>query len=162
MDYQYFVAKRNINQQVVSEKIPLITNGCLYFFNARHIYLKLTNIERIYFDYMCENMDYDNRVLLDKNFRLAFNDHVRDISSTKNVYNQKNLRNYEKNLSANKLIIKVIDKPKLYYVNPKYVAKSRDQRRKVLDRLSDLGLTEEIDLRAIINKPIDKFGNCSE
>ena len=65
------------------EEIPLVTDGCYYFFNGQHLYLKINNVERCYFDYLCENMDYKNRIHLESWLRKKFIVHFNRLTSSK-------------------------------------------------------------------------------
>ena len=158
MRNQKIIISKNVDQQIVTEEIYLVTKACSYFFNAQHIYLKLSSIERSYFDYMCESMDYENRILLNPIFRKKYTIHYNKITSSKNAPSEHTLRRYESKLISTNLVIKVKKNAGVHYVNPKYVINGTiSQRKKILLKLADKALSNEIDLSTIIDRPVDKI-----
>jgi len=158
MRNQKITVFRNVDQQIVTEEILLVTKGCFYFFNAQHIFLRLSSFERSYFDFMCENMDYENRIFLDLNFRKRYIKHFNKITSSKDALSEETLHDFEDKLKTNKLIISVRKQRGVHYVNPKYATKENiTQRKKILQKLADMALSNEIDLSTIIDRPVDKI-----
>ena len=109
--------------------------GCMYYFNAQHIYLNLNNKERCFFDFLCEKMDDTNGVTIDSNLKSSFIEFIEEITSNKKSIGIETVREYAKKLNKLKLILKVANS-NFYYVNPKYVFKeSIDKRKKLLKKL---------------------------
>lgn len=153
-----FTVRIDTDQQIVTREILVETNGCYYFFNAQHLYLQLSSIERSYFDFMCEKMDYRNRILLNRKFREEFKKLYNNITSTKDAPVERTLQRYEKKLIKLKLVIKIKGKGFIHYINPKYATKETfTGRKKIFQNLSDMAFAGEIDLSTIIDLPIDKI-----
>ncbi len=147
---------RMINNQLVTDEISLVSEGCFYYFNAQHLFVKLSPKERSYFDFMCEKMDYDQRILLDNKFRKRFIRHISNITSSNDAPSMDTLRTNEKHMVDLKLVISVKNQGALHYVNPKYVCNgSPSKRKKVIQKLAELALKGTIDLSTILDRPVD-------
>lgn len=110
-------------------------DSCNYYFNAQHIYLELSNKERCFFDFLCEKMDSENRVLIDASLKLAFKEFIKLFTSNIITTSIRSLDRFVIKLDDSKLILKVAN-TKLYYVNPKYASKlSNLKRAKLIKKL---------------------------
>jgi hypothetical protein len=155
MENNKFIVSHIIDQEVVKKEISVVTEGCYYYFNAQHIYLQLSTIERSYFDFISEKMDYEHRISLNAIFRKEYIIHYNKITSSKDAPTEATLHTYEKKLIALHLIISINGQRVIHYVNPKYVTKgTATQRKKKLQELSDMASKGEIDLSTIINRLI--------
>lgn len=158
MRNQKFTVSKMVDNKLVTEEISLVTNGCFYFFNAQHLYLELSPNERSYFDFMCEKMDYENRILLNCRFRRNFIKHFNSITSSKDAPSEHDLKLFEIKLKSLKLVIQVVNLTAVHMVNPKYVfAGNLTQRKKLLEKLAEMALNGDIDLTTIIDRSIDKI-----
>ena len=153
--FQKFTVSRKIGEEIATAEIHLVTAGCLYFFNAQHLYLKISNIERSYFDFMCEKMDYNNRIELNPKLRKDYIDHFNKLTSSKKAPSGRTLQRYETALKELNLIINPKKSGALVYVNPKYAFKGKlSDRLNLMNRLAKLAINDERILAAIIDRPI--------
>jgi hypothetical protein len=158
MKSQKIIVYRKVGQQLASAEIYFETNGYFHFFNAQHLYFKLSNYERAYFDYMCEKMDFSNRVNLNAEFRKKFEDHINRITSSNKAPSERTLQRYEVKLLFLKLLISNKKMAAAVFVNPKYVMNGTlSERKKLLEKLADMALEGDIDLSTIIDRPIDSI-----
>jgi len=157
-DFQVFTVYRKVGDKTATAEIHLVTAGCCYYFNAQHLYLQIKNIERSYFDFICEKMEYNNRILLTPKLREEYIYHYNKVTSSQNAPSVRTLQRYEITLRKLKLIIKPIKSGPLAYVNPKYAFKGKlSERLNVMNRLAKLALNDERILAAIIDRPVESI-----
>ena len=158
MSNREFTVSKVVDQKTVTEVVSVVTEGCYYFFNAQHLYFQLTAIERSYFDFMCEKMDYEYRIGISNVFRKEYIEHYYKITSLSNAPSETDLRTFEKKLIALKLVINLKGQSIQHIVNPKYVMKGKlTQRKNKLQELSDMASKGKIDIRTIYPKPVDEL-----
>lgn len=158
MNNQVINVSRRVGDEIVTVAVPFVSDGYFYFFNAQHIFLKLSAVERSYFDYISETMNLSNRIILNLKLRKKYILHYNRITSSQDSPSARTLQGFEKKLKSLKLIIAVRGQGALHYVNAKYVSKGTlSQRRKVLLQLADLAFAGDIDPTAIIDRPIDEI-----
>jgi hypothetical protein len=127
------------------------SNGCRYFFNAQHLYLGLTDKERCFFDYCCEQMILEsNIVLLDLHFKQSFIDFITAITSSKVQVSLDSVSKAVSKLKDRHLIVDVFNTRGYYMVNPKYAYKGSEKNRKKL-------LTQVLERCRIEGKPYNMF-----
>lgn len=127
------------------------SNSCRYFFNAQHLYLGLTNKERCFFDFCCENMlDENNNILLDNLFKQSFINIVKAITSNKIQISMDTVSKAVSKLKERYLIVDIFDTRGYYMVNPKYVYKGSEKNRKEL-------LTQVLERCRTTGKPYNMF-----
>ncbi len=147
-----------VGEEIVTAEIHLVTAGCWYFFNAQHLYLQISNIERSYFDFICEKMEYNNRIELNPKLREAYIDHFNNLkSSFQKAPSLRTLQRYETTLKELKMIISPNKSGAFVYVNPKYAFKGTlSNRLNLMKRLAKMAfdLNDTRILAAIIDKPI--------
>lgn len=145
-------------ENLTTAEIFLVTAGCCYFFNAQHLYLQLSKIERSYFDFICEKMNYNNLILLNPKLREAYIDHYNKLTSSKKAPSLRTLQKYETKLIELKLFINPIKSGASVYVNPKYAFNGKlSDRLNLIKRLAKMALKDERILAAIIDRPIESF-----
>jgi hypothetical protein len=157
-DFQVFTVSRMVGDKTAIAEIHLVTAGCCYFFNAQHLYLQISNIKRSYFDFICEKMDHNNRILLNPKLREEYIYHYNKVTSSQNAPSMRTLQRYEITLRKLKLIIKPIKSGAFVYVNPKYAFKGKlSARPTLMNRLADMAFKGEIDLSTITDRPIESI-----
>lgn len=140
--------------QIIDIQSNYVNEGCMHFFNAQHLYLKLTTIERCYFDYICERMDYYNRIDISPVLRSSFFDHFQKLTDERPP-SIKSLTDCEKKLRELKLLLKIKNNGKLHFVNPKYVTKGKEaHRKKALILIAEYSLNGEAEINSIIDRPL--------
>ena len=153
--FQKFTISRIVGKEIVTAEVHLVTAGCWYFFNAQHLYLQLSTIERSYLEFICEKMDYNNRISLSPKLREEYIDHYNNFSSSKKTLSIRSFQRYEKTLIELKLIISPKKSGSFAYVNPKYAFKGNlSERLKLIQSLAKLAINDEKIFTAIIDKPI--------
>lgn len=159
--FQKFTVSRMVEEKIATAEIHLVTAGCWYFFNAQHLYLQISNIERSYFDFICEKMYYNNLILLNPKLREAYIVHYNNLtSSKKKAPSTRSLQRYEAILKKLKLIIRPNKSGAFVYVNPKYAFKGKlSDRLNLMNRLAKMAynLNDERILAAIIDRPIESI-----
>lgn len=147
----------NIDNQIVKIPASYVTEGCVHFFNAQHLHLQLSPIERCYFEFMCERMDYQNRLNLKPIFREDFILHFKNLTKQKPP-SDRMLSGCEKKLKGLNLILKIKGQGSLHFANPKYVSKgTQTLRKKSLQLLADYALVGKVDIAAIIDRSLEKI-----
>ena len=135
-----------------TKEVNQVTEGCTYFFNSQHIFLKLTTKERSYFDFICENMDWNNRIVLDKGIRTKYIKFYNKITSSKTCSSIRTLQRYENNLIECGLVMKYGNS--ICIVNPRYVYKGNlTSRNKLIKELLGLAQSNKIKLQPLLNFP---------
>lgn len=138
----------------IMHKIEFKGEGCTYYFNAQHKFLKLTTVERAYFDFLCENMNSRNKISFNPTTRKNFIDFCKKITSGKFVRGERTLIEAEKKFVELHLAFKD-EYGKMYYINPKHVFKgSYEERRRLLLRISKHASIGKIPLEAILDVPL--------
>jgi len=156
--FQKFTVSRMVGEEIATAEIHLVTDGCFYFFNAQHLYLQISNIERSYFDFICENMDYNNRILLNPKLREEYIDHYNKLTSSKKALSTRSFQRYEDTFKKLNLIINPSKSGAFVYVNPKYAFKGKlSARPTLMNRLADMAFKGEIDLSTIIDQPVESI-----
>jgi len=155
---QSFTVSRTVDGKIATAEIHLVANGCFYFFNAQHLYLKISSIERSYFDFMCEKMDYQNRVEINGKLRNGYIKHYNKVTSSKKAPSERTLQRYEDKLKSLNLIISINEPGALCFINPKYVFRGTlTARWNLMNKLADMAFRGAIDLSAIIDRPVDSI-----
>ncbi len=135
-------------KKVVKRVVRFKKLGCKYYFNAQHIFLQLPNKGRVFFDFLCENMDTHNRVTLDLHFKKAFIDFIKEITVNKTAISLDSVDQFILKLKKLGLIFTVNDTKAYYAVNPKYAYKGSEETRLRL-------LKSMIEKRLLLGLPID-------
>ena len=118
--------------RVLDRKIHFKSTGYKIYFNAQHLFLKLTPVERSVFDFLCEAMDHKNRTYIDAGLKLRY------IAFIANITGQKQkIANTQVGAALQKLkflgLIFTVENSRTYYtVNPKYVYCGTERARKQL------------------------------
>lgn len=143
--------------QILYVEVSYVNEGCTYFFNAQHLYLQLSPVERCYFDFLCERMDPFNRIGIIPTLRNEFVSHFKKLTDQKPP-DSRSITSMEKKLRELNLLLKVKGQGSLHYVNPKYVCKeNQNQRKKSLQKIAEHAMNGEIDLTAILDRPLSSI-----
>jgi hypothetical protein len=149
----------NNNERLVRKSISFVTEGYTCFFNAQHLFLQLDNIERCFFDHLCEIMDGDNnRVYIVKEVKEAFAMLVKEISNGSVLVSVQSLPNVVKKLKSLGLIIAADTGRAYYVVNPKYVFKGTVTKRKwLLKNLIEQRFAEGLSIDELLPVRLEQF-----
>jgi len=141
---------------LVEHKIAFVNEGCINFFNAQHKLIQLKQVERAYFDFMCEKMNVRNKIALNPDFRKKFLLFCKDILKLEKVQSERTLLSTETKMRNLSLIFKDPSNKQLHYVNPKHVFKGTiTQRGKLLKDLGKIAFSNEFVAKAITNVALD-------
>lgn len=145
--------------RVVKKSVSFITNGCKYYFNAQHHFLKLQRGERAFFDFLCEKMDSGNRVTVDSALKDEFIAFIRTVTSETVSYKASSLAQYTQKLKELGLIISEGSGTGGYYiVNPKYAYGGTESSRiALLKRLIETRIQSNKSIQALIDRPEADF-----
>jgi hypothetical protein len=150
---------RNKDGKLVRKDIRFVKFGCTSFFNAQHLFLRLDNIERCFFDHLCEIMDENsNRVLIVKDGKEKFAMKVSKITNGAYSTSIDSVTSAVRKLKLLGLILPVDEGRSYYVVNPKYVFKGRQSQRKwLLKNLIEQRYAEGPPIEALLPMPLDQF-----
>jgi hypothetical protein len=148
-----------LKNNVLSEyEVEFKREGFVSLFNAQHIYLEMTSKQRCFFDFLCEKMNEQNKVLIDTDLRNEFIVFLDKITSGKISLTQRALINYIKILIELRLIILYGNSSFLYVVNPKYVYKGAEiNRKRILDDLIKNHMKYNIDIQSLLDIPLSEI-----
>jgi len=143
--------------QILNMEVSYVNEGCTHFFNAQHLYLELSPVERCYFDFLCEKMDPLNRIDIIPKRRNDFVSHFKKFTNEKPPDSRK-ITSIEKKLRELNLLLKVKGQGSLHFVNPKYVTKgSQTQRKNSILKIAYHAMNGEIDLTSILDRPLSSI-----
>ena len=142
----------------IVKTVGFINDGFTLFFNAQHLLLKLTVIERSFFDFTCEVMRIgDNDITIDEGVKTKFQEHLMQVSGGKKTVTLNQLTKYVQKLSGLYLILRTQNKGR-YIVNPKYVFKSgAPARKKYMKRLIENRMALKLPLKGLLHIPESEF-----
>lgn len=161
MEKKYITIKASLTHQgkIVNPNISFVKDGHTVHHNFQHIILELKlNATGISFlNYICERMNAeDNRILINGSFKGEYIAFAEEISGK--APSSKKLDNLVKQFKEKHLLIKRLDFPLLYIVNPKYFSKgTKTAREKLLQRLLSTEFDGKINKEALLDKPFQSF-----
>lgn len=161
MEKKYITIKASLTHQgkTVNPNISFMVDGHTVHHNFQHIILELKlNATGISFlNYICERMNADdNFILIDGSFKAEYIAFAEQISGK--APSSKKLDNLVKQFKEKHLLIKRLDLPLLYIVNPKYFSKgTKTAREKLLQRLLGTEFEGKINKEALLNEPFQSF-----
>jgi len=143
--------------QIVNIEVKYVNEGCTHFFNTQHLYLQLSPLERCYFEFLCERMDPFNRIDIVPTHRKEFVSHFKKLTDQKPP-DSRSITSIEKKLRDLKLLLKVKGQGSLHFVNPKYVFKgNQTKRKKAILKIADHAMMDEIEIASIIDRPLNRI-----
>lgn len=146
------------NEKKINPRISFSESSHIIYHNHQHIILELNLNAKglVLLSYICENMDPDNVILINDDFKRAYIDFVNNIAKTSLTIETVN--SYVEKFKKKHLLIKHKDFPCLFIVNPKYFSKVNEtKRKKLLQRLLSEEYEGKINKEALLNKPIESF-----
>ena len=160
MAKNYITIKASLTHQgkTVNPNISFMEDGHTVHHNFQHIILELNlNATGISFlNYICERMNPDNTILLNSSFKAEYIAFAEKISGKVPVI--KTLGNFIDKFVKKHLLIKRLDFPLLYIVNPKYFSKgTKKAREKLLKLLLSTEYDGKINKEALLNEPFQSF-----
>jgi hypothetical protein len=149
----YSETGRKIDRYVRFKKI-----GCKYYFNAQHIFIELSSKDRSFFDYLCENMDNKNRVIVDVHFKQEYINFMNEILGKDSGIKVSGIDQTLKKLKLLGLIFLVNDTRSYFNVNPRYVFQGTElARTKLLRDLIQNRFNAGLDIGMLLDISIDEF-----
>lgn len=144
--------------KVVKRAIGFKKLSCKNFFNAQHIFLQLPTKGRVFFDFLCENMDASNRVTIDLQFKNAFIDFINEITAKKTVISVDSVDQFILKLKKLGLIFSVNNTKSYYAVNPKYAYKGTEvSRLRLLKNIIHQRMKSGLPIDMLIDVSTDVF-----
>ena len=142
----------------IEKKVKFINEGFTLFFNAQHHLLKLSAVERMFFDYLCEEMRaIDNDILINDEVKTKFQEHLMRLSGGKKNASLNQLTKFVQKLNGLGLILKTQNKAR-YIVNPKYAFKdSAHARKKFLKKLIEHRVKLKLPVAGLLHIPETEF-----
>ncbi len=147
----------------LERNVNFTNDGVTLFFNAQHHLLKLSAIERCFFDFLCEHMRaIDNDVLINDEIKTKFQEHLMRLSGGKKKVTLNQLTKFVLKLNTLTLILKTQNKAR-YIVNPKFVFKgSAVARKKYLKKLIENRVKLKLSVAGLVNIPESQFLGVNE
>ena len=160
--YVHTILKFNdLDGNLITEKIAVISDGYILYFNCQHLMLQLGTEARCFFDYLCESMRSDNNeVKIDTPLKKAFIEQITRITSKKVSPAINSLNKYVSNFKKLGLIISTVNtKKEQYSVNPRYAFKGRKKDRLTLiANMIKERIRNRESVRGLIDTPGQTFG----
>jgi hypothetical protein len=134
-----------------------VSKGYKHYFNCAHYLARISKGERLYYDYLCEQMDSGNNlIMIDNQLNTQFCTLLGEWTSGKSSVSVKSIPKFLSNLvEANLIHPYRTAKRGLYQVNPKYAYQGNDSSRKKL-------LIDEVRYRLRRKLPYAHLIDCSE
>jgi hypothetical protein len=160
MEKKYITVKASLTHEgkTVYPSIRFMEDGHTVHHNFQHIILELNlNATGVSFlNYICERMNEDNIITIDGSFKAEYIAFAEEISGK--APSSKKLDNLVKQFKEKHLLIKRLDLPLLYIVNPKYFSKgSKSARERLLQLLLSTDFDGKINKEALLNEPFQSF-----
>jgi hypothetical protein len=134
------------------------STGCKYFFCAQHLLINLSNKERSFFDYICEQMDADNAIIINKALKEAYSAFITKICNEELKMTTGILDKALSKFKDKKLLLNLEGGAAYYLVNPRYVFKGKESdRMKLIKKLIENRLIEGLPIDALIDIPVAEF-----
>jgi len=114
----------------VTQPLTYRAEFCKHFFCDQHLLYQLNKKERCFFEYLCERMDEDNTVYLDRQFKDNFIAHTLNIGIKANSFTIGIIDKAIAHLVKLNLIL--MKQQGYYLVNPRYYFKGSETSRLAL------------------------------
>jgi len=142
------------DNMLFSEEVHFVESSVRLYFNAQHKLIHLKQLQRSYFDFMCEKMNSRNQIKLAPGFREEFISFCERVLGKESVRSRRTLMEAEGQMKELSLIFKVPEISGLWYVNPKHVFKGTEtDRTKLLEHLGVQSSVHPHIRAAILNIP---------
>lgn len=142
------------DDMLFSAEVHFVEKSVRLYFNAQHKLIHLKQLQRVYFDFMCEKMNSRNEIKLAPSFREEFISFCERVLGKESVRSPRTLIEAEGQMKELNLIFKVPEMSGLWYVNPKHVFKGTETARtKLLEHLGAQSSVYPYIRAAILNVP---------
>lgn len=147
-----------VDSFIVPHEVKYVEKGCTYYFNAQHKLFQLTNVERAYYDFLCEKMDAKNLVQLNPETRSEFIAFCEKILRVKEIRTSRSLQNTENKLKELYLLFKSPTNKKLHYINPKHAFKGTSTERiKLLSNIAEKSMLNDDVKKALLDVSLESI-----
>jgi hypothetical protein len=147
-----------VDSFLVAHEVFFVEKGCTHYFNAQHKLFKLSNLERVYYDFLCEKMNARNLVQLCPKTRQDFIDFCEHVLKIEKIRTSRSLQNAENKLQKLYLLFQSPTNKNLHYINPKYAFKGTNtERKKLLARIADSATLKDEVKRAILDIELESI-----
>jgi len=153
----------NTKGENVIRDIKFLNKGVTLFFNSQHHLIKLSPVERSFFDFLCEQMRVlDNDITISEVVKTEFKEHLARVTGGKKKVTLNQLTKFVQKLSGLNLILKTQNKGR-YIVNPKYVFKGSESARiRYLKKLIENRVKLKLSVAGLIHIPETEFFGVKE
>lgn len=142
----------------VDRTVQFKSSGYKIYFNAQHIFIKLTSLERSFFDFLCEIMETDNTTFIDVDLKRDYVKFMGEITGKKTKIIYSWIGASIKKLKTLGLIFSVDGGRSYYQVNPKYVFAGTEKARKsLLKDILEHRIRKELPLTMLIDTTESDF-----
>gem|GEM_PF-2083446 len=149
---------KNTKGEPINRSIRYVDSGCMLYFNNQHALLQLSTKELSFLLFLTEKMNSFNTVIVDRVLKESYVSFVLEVSSKSNVSVTAVDKYIKKLKEVGYLILSGTRNSTFYIVNPKYLFKGSEFKRK---RLLEKIILERIDkgqsLLHLIDRPEDEF-----
>jgi len=138
-----------------AKTVRFVNDSYSLFFNAQHRLIKLSALERSFFDFLCEEMrTLDNDITIDEKLKSKFKSHLMSFTGGKKKVTSNQLTKYVQKLNGLGLILVTQNKGR-YIVNPKYAFKgSKTSRLAYLKKLIEQRILKKLPVEHLVSSPV--------
>jgi hypothetical protein len=142
----------------INQPLYYKSTGCKYFFCAQHLFISMSNKERSFFDYLCEKMDDDNKILINRDLKEAYIAFITKICKEELKITTGILDKALAKFKDKKMLLNLGGGAGYYLVNPRYVFRGKEaDRMRLIKNLIQNRLMEGLPIDALIDIPVDEF-----
>jgi hypothetical protein len=142
----------------INQPLHYKSTGCKYFFCAQHLFISLSNKERSFFDFLCEHMDPDNAILINRDLKedyMAFMTKIckENINITTGILDKALAK-----LKDKKMLLNLGGGAGYYLVNPRYVYRGTEaDRMRLIKKVIQNRMMDGLPLEGLIDVSVDTF-----
>jgi hypothetical protein len=142
----------------INQPLHYKSTGCKYFFCSQHLTFSLSNKERSFYDFLCEKMDADNAILINKYMKEEYIDFMKKVCSKDLKITIATLDKALAKLKEKMLLIHLNGGAGYYLVNPRYAYKGKEaDRMRLLKKIIQNRMLEGLSLDGLIDIPENEF-----
>ena len=142
----------------INQPLHYKSTGCKYFFCAQHLFISMSNKERSFFDYLCEQMDDDNAILVNKDLKEAYISFITKICKEELRITTGIIDKALAKFKDKKMLLSLGGGAGYYLVNPRYVYRGKEaDRMRLIKKVIQNRIMEGLSIEALIDVSVDEF-----
>jgi hypothetical protein len=142
----------------INQPLHYKSTGCKYFFCAQHLFISMSNKERSFFDYLCEQMDTDNAILINRELKEAYIAFMTKICKEEVKITIGILDKALAKFKDKKMLMNLGGGAGYYLVNPRYAYRGKEaDRMRLIKKVIQNRMMDGLPIDALIDVSVDKF-----